>query len=320
MHGFDEVIGTETKYIADGDYFYPYDKINTFKGEEGEFLTDRLAQEAVGFVQRNKESPFFLYLSHYSVHTKLDAPQGLVDKYKKKFNEKYGEGQAEKIFEGKDNRRHQAEHIDNPYLAAMLERIDSGVGKIMGELEKSGLADNTLLVFFSDNGGANKVANNAGLRAHKSWLYEGGIRVPLLMRWPGKIKKGSKTDVPVSSIDFHPTFLKVAEVEPPADHPIDGVSLVPLITQGKAPGRDALFWHYPAETGNWKEKMSSAVHKGEYKLIEFYQGDRMELYNLKADPGEKKNLAREMPEKAEGLKEILHAWKKEVGAEIPMID
>jgi arylsulfatase A len=318
-HGFDEVIGTETKYIADGDYFFPYDKINTFdEGAEDEFLTDRLASEAVDFIRRNKEEPFFLYLSHYSVHTTLDAPQSLVDKYKKKFNEKYGKGQAEKIFDA--NKRHQANHIDNPYLAAMIERIDAGVGSIMEELDRNGLADNTLLIFFSDNGGAFRVANNGGLRMHKTWLYEGGIKEPLLMRWPEKIKAGTTTDVPVTSLDFYPTFVEAAGGENPTGYQLDGLSLIPLITEGTAPERDVLYWHYPSETGNWKNRMSSAVRQGDYKLIQFYEDNRIELYNLKDDPAEEEDLADKMPEKTEELHSLLTSWRSEVQAEEPVIN
>lgn len=320
-HGFDEVIGTETKYIAGGDYFFPYDKINSFKeGAENEFLTDRLSHEALNFIQRNEEAPFFLYLSYYSVHTILDAPQNLLEKYKRKFNEKYGAGQAEKIFEGPDNPRHEADHLDNPYLAAMLERMDAGVGAIMDELEKNGLAENTLLVFFSDNGGTEKVANNGHLRSYKGWLYEGGLRVPLLMRLPGKIKAGSKTGVPVSSIDFYPTFLEFVGSQHPGNQVIDGVSLLPLLTEGKAPERHTLFWHYPAETGVRKAQASSVIRSGDYKLIEFFQDYRIELYDLKNDPREKQNMAGKMPEKAEELLNILNNWKKEVNAEEPVLD
>lgn len=313
-HGFDEVIGTETKYIADGDYFFPYDKNSTFaQGEENEFLTDRLAGEAVNFIQRNKEQPFFLYLSHYSVHTRLDAPQDLVEKYKKKFDAKYGPGEADKIFE--KNNRHQANHLDNPYLAAMLERIDAGVGSIMAELEKQGIADNTLLIFSSDNGGA----NNGGLRMHKTWLYEGGIREPLVMRWPAQIKAGTTTDVPVSTIDFYPTFVDAAKGDRPDGHTLDGLSLVPLITAGKAPERDELYWHYPSETGNWKNRMASAVRKGDYKLLEFYEDGRLELFNLKKDPYEAHNLAKELPEKTQELYTLLKEWRVEVKAQEPVL-
>lgn len=320
-HGFDEVIGTETKYIAGGDYFYPYDKISSFhEGREDEFLTDRLSREASSFIQRNKDAPFFLYLSYYSVHTILNAPEQVVDKYNNKFNEKYGPGRAEEIFEGENNKRHEADQLDNPYLAAMLERMDAGVGSIMSELERSGIADNTLLVFFSDNGGTGRVANNAHLRANKGWLYEGGIPVPLLMRLPGEIKPGRKTDVPVSSIDFYPTFLELTGAGLPENYPLDGLSLLPLITKEKAPERDTLFWHYPAETGVRKAQASSVVRAGDYKLIEFFQDYRIELYNLKADPEEKENLAEKMPEKAEALLNALNHWKHEVKAEEPVLD
>ena len=314
-HGFNEVIGSETKYIADGDYFFPYDKISTFKnGANDEYLTDRQSNEAVKFIQRNKQKPFYLYLSYYSVHTTLEAPKNLVDKYKKKFDAKYGTGKAESIFELK-GKKHKAKHRDNPYLAAMLERIDAGVGNIMAELEKQRVADNTLLVFFSDNGGAGNVGNNGNLRGNKTWLYEGGIRECLVMRWPGKIKANNTTDVPVSSIDFYPTFLEVAKAKYPVNHKIDGVSLAPFITKGEAPKRDTFYWHYPAETGNWKDRMSSVVRKGNYKLIEFYNKPHLELYDLDADASEKNDLSSKLPEKVAELKKMLDTWKKEVNAE-----
>lgn len=318
-HGFDEVIGTETKYIADGDYFFPYDKIGTFtEGEKDEFLTDRLSSELTQFIRRNKEKTFFAYLAFYSVHTRLDAPAYLVDKYKKKFDAKYGAGEAEKHY-GEHNVRHEGDHRDNPYLAAMLERIDVGVGSIMKTLEETGLDKNTLLVFFSDNGGAGKFSNNGPLREGKTWLYEGGIRESLLMRWPGKIAPGSVTDVPVSSIDFYPSFLEVAGIRNSPGNVLDGISLVPLITQKKLPKRETFFWHYPSETGKWKPRMASAVRKGDYKLIEFYQHKRYELYNIKEDISEKNDLQPAMPEKVRELKLLLDNWKKEVNAEEPDI-
>lgn len=319
QHGFNEVIGTETKYIADGDYFFPYDKISTFStGSENEYLTDRQSEEAVSFIRRNKQKPFYLYLSYYSVHTTLEAPKDLVDKYKKKFDARHGAGKAEKIFEA-PGKKHQAKHLDNPYLAAMLERIDAGVGSIMAELERNGLAENTMIVFFSDNGGAGNVANNANLRMNKTWLYEGGIRDCLVMRWPGKIKANSSTDLPVSSIDFYPTFLEVAGVKAPGNHKIDGISLVPFLTRNEKPKRDALYWHYPSETGKWKERMSSAVRQGDYKLLQFYAKPRVELYNLKNDPGEQNNLADKEPAKVAELQKKLDAWKQEVRAETPVL-
>ncbi|WP_215224654.1 sulfatase [Echinicola shivajiensis] len=318
-HGFDEVIATETKYIADGDYFAPYDKIESLKGEEGEFLADRLANEAEKFIERNKEKPFFLYLSHYSVHTTLDAPASTVKKYKRKFDEKYGAGMADKLFENQPRNRHRSKHLDNPYLAAMLEHLDHGVGRILRKLEACGIAENTLVIFFSDNGGAGNVANNGGLRANKTWLYEGGIREPLLMYWPGKIEGGRVSNVPVSSIDFYPTFFNLAKGKRKKKTNLDGIDLSELIINGKKPGDRPLFWHYPSETGNWENRMASAVQYRGFKLLEFYEDGRLELYDLSQDKAERENLVDAMPLKVDDLYGMLEKWKTEVKAEIPVI-
>jgi arylsulfatase A-like enzyme len=316
-HGFDEVIGTETKYIADGDYFFPYDKINTFtEGKPDEYLTDRQSFEVQEFIKRNKSKPFFAYLPFYSVHTKLDAPEALVNKYKNKFDAKYGQGAADKMY-GPENKRHEGDHRDNPYIAAMLERIDAGVGEIMKTLEETGLDKNTLVVFFSDNGGAGKFSNNGHLRAGKSWLYEGGIRESLIMRWPDKIKPNTVTNVPVCSLDFYPTFIEIAGVKNKAGNQLDGTSLASLITKNTAPARDEFYWHYPSETGKWKPRMASSVRKGNYKLIEFYLDKRYELYDIKKDPSEKNDLVKIMPGKVKELSRLLDKWKKDVNAEIP---
>ncbi|MGV3509046.1 MAG: sulfatase [Sphingobacteriaceae bacterium] len=314
-HGFDEIIGSETKYIAGGDYFYPYDKIGTFTtGSDNEYLTDRQSNEAVSFINRNKSNPFFLYLSYYSVHTKLEAKEDLVNKYKKKFDAKYGAGQAEKLF----GKRAEGPHKDNPYLAAMLESIDQGVGQIMETLDKNGLAENTLLVFFSDNGGAGKGANNGNLRGSKMWIYEGGIREPLIMRWPKHIKAGATENTPVSSIDFYPTFLSAAGIKPTANQLLDGVDFMPLF-ENKNLQRDELYWHYPSETAKSVEKMASVIRKGDFKLIEFYEDNRLELYDLKNDASEKKDLSKKLPAKTAELKKLLDNWKIKVNAEKPVI-
>jgi len=250
-HGFHEVIGSETKYIAGGDYFYPYDKINTYTaGEEGEYLTDRQSQDACDFIRRNKEKPFFLYLSYYSVHTRSDAPKRAVDKYKRKFDQKYGDGLADKYFEARDNHEHP--HIDNPYLAAMLEHIDNGVGDVMKTLQELELDKNTLVVFISDNGGAVNVSNNGALRGHKTWLYEGGIRVPLLMSWPRVIPAETTVGDPVSTIDFYPTLADASGAS--VDVSVDGVNLMPLFNKGYRMPPRPLYWHYPAETAKWTKK------------------------------------------------------------------
>ncbi|WP_346239373.1 sulfatase [Niabella insulamsoli] len=320
QHGFDEVIGSETKYIADGDYFYPYDKVATFNtGKEGEYLTDRQCSEASAFIERNKKSPFFLYLSFYSVHTRLDAPEALVNKYRKKFDEKYGAGAAAKFYDDPANARHEGKHADNPYLAAMIESIDSGVGGIMETLKKNGLEKNTLVIFFSDNGGVAGFANNGVLRLGKSWLYEGGIRENLIAHWPAAIQAGSVSDQAVCGIDFYPTFLEMAAAKPKAGHIVDGKSILNVLKGEPWEGHEALFWHYPSETGKWVPRMCTAVRMGHYKLIYFYADKRSELYDLSKDPSEAHDLAAAQPAKVKQLKAVLEKWKKEVNAEEPNI-
>ncbi len=337
-HGFDEVIGSESSYIANGDYFFPYDKVASYTtGAENEYLTDRQNTEAVNFIKRNKNKPFFLYLSYYSVHTAMEAPEELVKKYRSKYDAKYGEGKSEELF----GQNHNGPHKDNPYLAAMLESIDTGIGKIMKSLEDQGLAENTLLVFFSDNGGAGKGANNGDLRGSKMWLYEGGIRVPLIMRWPKVIQAGSVEQTPVSSYDFYPTFVEVASGSlgnkamkktnedkskttkqsirnQLSKQSLDGVSLVPILSNKKLNNRN-LYWHYPSETARLQNNMASAVRAGDYKLLEFYKDNRIELYDLKKDPSETNNLAEKQPKITAKLKAELDAWKAEVNAESPAL-
>lgn len=315
---FDEVIASETKFIAGGDYFYPYSKIETIKkGEKEEYLTDRQSQEAVDFIKRNKEQPFFLYLTYYAVHTRLAAPKKLVQKYKKKFNKKYGKDAVKRVYGSR--KRHRANHVDNPWLAAMLERIDAGVGNIMKALKNTGLAKNTLVVFFSDNGGAHGVSNNGGLRKGKTWLYEGGIREPLIVRWPGKIDAGRVSDVPVCSIDFYPTFLNVAGIAVPQNQILDGINLTPLLTKEIRPDPRPLFWYYPANTMHWKNRMAAAIHKGNYKLIHFFKDNRTALFNLKIDPKEKNNLSVKMPKMTTELKLQLKKWRGKVNANNPLL-
>lgn len=317
QHGFNEVIGSETKYIADGDYFYPYDKTETLNadGSNGEYLTDRQCLEASKFIERNKNQPFFLYLTFYSVHTKLDAPENLVNKYKIKFDKKYGAGKANELFEKND--RHEVNHLDNPYLAAMIERIDAGVGNIMQTLKANGLDQNTMVVFFSDNGGVASLGNNGALRAGKSWLYEGGIRENLIAHWPARIRSGTVINTPVYGTDFYPTFLDMAGANAYSDKIVDGKSFLPLLLNNASNTSRPFYWHYISETGKWIPRMCSAVRSGDYKLLHFYADDRVELYNLKNDPSEKNNVAASEPAKAKELKAMLDKWRRDVDAEVP---
>ena len=312
LHNFDEVIASETVYIGAGDYFYPYffmpelpqrePEFTGRKPEEPEYLTDRLSGEAVEFIRRNSDRPFFLYLAHYSPHTVLAAKPELVRRYEQKPDSGIlgGRGRGE---------------MNNPVLAAMIESIDVGVGRIMSTLDELGISDNTLLIFTSDNGGETGVTLNTPLWAGKSTIYEGGLRVPAIMRWPGRILKGTTSDVPIITADFFPTFLEVAGAQPDPRQLMDGVSLVPLFRMGGTLGRDALFWHYPlAQPRLLAARSSGAILQGDFKLIEFFDTGEVELYNLRQDIGEQWNLARSMPQKAAGLRSALGEWRRRVGA------
>lgn len=292
LHGFEEVICSEDRYIGPGYYFHPYDHLPGLEARlEDEYLTDRLNLEAVDFITRHKDEPFFLYLSHYAVHTRLVGKRELVEKYSRK----PGAGERE----------------NNPALAAMLESIDEGVSMVMARLEEAGIADNTILIFTSDNGGEHKVTSNAPLRGGKSQLYEGGIRVPLIVRWPGVVEAGSSSGVPVTSVDFLPTILEMAGAvaEPPPQ--LDGESLVPVLTQTGGLKRDAIFWHYPLDKPHFLGGRSAgAVRQGAFKVIEFYDTGEVELYDVENDVGETKDLSAAMPDKATELRKLLADWRE----------
>lgn len=304
-HGFDEVIVSENRGIGGGSYFHPYhfnrEIEKRLPGKE--YLVDRCNLEAVEFIEKHKDKPFFLYLSHYAVHTKLLGKNGLVAKYEN--NPDAGKGQGSKK--------------NNPHLAAQLETIDKGVGMIVKKLDELGLADNTILIFTSDNGGEDRVTDNSPLRAGKSTLYEGGIREPLLIRWPGKVKTAAKCNVPVSTYDFYPTLLDCANIEPDKKQYLDGISFAPLLNNPDAKlNRNCLYWHYPLDNPHFLGgKNSGAIRCGDFKLIEFFNTGKVELYNLKEDISEKTNLAEQLPDKAAELKNLLAKWRTEVGATIP---
>ena len=231
-----------------------------------EYLTDRLTDEAVAFIERNRARPFFAYLPHYAVHIPLQAKPGILARYKAK---PVG-----------------ASTQSNPIYAAMLESLDEGVGRILKTLDELEIADRTVIVFTSDNGGLSvkegpntPATSNAPLRAGKGYLYEGGIRVPLIVRWPGKTRHGSVCEVPVSGQDLYPTVLDIAGVKPAPGQVIDGESLVPLLKGQGGLKRTALFWHYP-HYSNQGGKPGGAVRQGDLKLIEYYEDGRRELYDL----------------------------------------
>ena len=283
---------------------------------EGDHLPDRLARETVSFIKDSaeKEKPFFAYLSFYSVHTPLMGRPDLVEKYEAKAEAISGEefAEEEQVF-GKKPRKVRVLQKHAVY-AAMVEAMDEAVGKVLKELDDSGLADNTIVIFTSDNGGLStsegSPTSNLPLRGGKGWIYEGGVREPWIIRYPGVTEAGSVSKEPICSIDLFPTIADAAKVE--INHEIDGVDLLPAL-QGKALDRDALFWHYP-HYSNQGGIPGGAIRMGDYKLVERYEDGRVHLYDLNDDLGEQTDLAESQPEKTKEMQKALHEWYKKVDA------
>ncbi len=295
-------------------YFSPYANPRLTDGPEGEHLPDRLATETAKFIETNKDKPFFAYFPFYSVHTPLIAREDLKKKYEEKrarlgLTEKWG-----REFE-RDVRLVQ----EHAVYAAMVESMDLAVGKVLAKLDELGLSESTLVIFTSDNGGLSTSEGsptaNLPLRGGKGWMYEGGIREPLIVRWPGTVKPGMTINTPVSSPDFFPTLLEAANAKPQTGQLLDGVSLVPLFKGDSLPER-ALFWHYP-HYGNQGGAPSAAIRRGDWKLIEWLEDGHLELFNVAKDLAEKNNLATQEKERVTALRIELQAWQKEVGAKFP---
>jgi len=286
-------------------YFVPYKNPELPDGPPGEYLTDRLTDEALKFVEANKDRPFFLYLPHYAVHVPLQAKAELIAKYK---NKPGSNGQS------------------NPTYAAMIESTDQGVGRIMARLDELNLTENTIVFFFSDNGGVKGITSNEPLRGGKGMLYEGGIREPMLVRWPGVVKPGTTCDTPIIGVDFYPTILEMTGAQRPAGKLLDGESIVPLLKGARALKRKTLFWHFPAylegkaegaRDPHFRTRPGGAVRAGDWKLIEYFEDGALELYNLKDDIGEQKNLAEALPDKTAELHKLMLTWRKALNAPVP---
>jgi arylsulfatase A-like enzyme len=302
--GFDEAIvsmGKHFDFATQPKVAYP----------KGTYLADFLTDKAVDFIERNKDRPFFLYLPHFGVHSPHEAKPELIAKFKD---------------------RPTAGGHTNPTYAAMIASVDESVGRIVAKLDELKLAEHTVVIFSSDNGGvggyvreglkrAGDVTDNAPLRLGKGSLYEGGVRVPWIVRWPGKILAAT-TDVPMISVDLLPTLTELAGSKSPAGQPLDGVSMVECLTSGgtKAPARE-LFWHFPgylgAGPGMFRTTPAGAIRSGDWKLIEFFADNRKELYNLRDDPSQLRNLADKQPDRAAELQQRLVAWRKAVNAPMP---
>lgn len=301
--GFDVNIGgfSAGSPKADGGYGYfsPYNNPRMENGTKGEYLTERLAKEAVGFIKKNKNHPFFMNLWLYNVHMPLQAKQTLIDKYKSLV---------------KKGMTHQ-----NATYAAMVEHMDTALGSVMKVLKDTGLEENTILVFHSDNGGHLKPTSNKPLRSGKGDFYEGGVRVPLIFKWPNQIKAGAVSKELAISADLMPTLLGLVNNQKELPKDIDGVDLSPVLLRNKSVNREAIYWHYPHYHLGGAEPYS-AIRKGDWKLIQLYENNALQLYNLKEDIGETKNLIDENPKKAKELLAALNAWKIKVNAQMPTLN
>jgi len=304
--GFDEAIVSMGKHFN----FATQPAVEVPKGA---YLADFLTERALGFIDKHRERPFFLYLPHFAVHSPLEAKKELIEK-----------ARAVPAAGGHDN----------PTYAAMLASLDESVGRVLAKLDEHKLAENTLVIFSSDNGGVGgyvregiksggDTTDNAPLRGGKGMLYEGGIRVPWIFRRPATVAAGVTCAEPLLSVDLHPTLLAVAGASAPTGQPLDGVSVLPCLTSSgkQSLGREAIFWHFPgylgAGQGTWRTTPAGAVRMGNFKLHEFFEDGRVELYDLSRDIGERENLAGKMPDKAKELHEKLKAWRQSVSAPMP---
>jgi arylsulfatase A-like enzyme len=325
-HGFDiNIAGCD--WGAPRTYFSPYGNPRLKEGPAGEYLTDRLTDEAIRLIHESGESPFFMYFSHYAVHIPIQSPPDLVQKYQSKAKAlgldqltTFEIGEKMPFVRGKDLHVRRRLLQSDPGYAAMIENLDTNIGRLLNALERSGKKENTIVIFFSDNGGLSTAESsptcNAPLSEGKGWMYEGGTREPLLIRWPGKVPAGTICNIPVTSTDFYPTFLEAAGLPLIPDQHCDGKSILPLLRGETVIERDALFWHYP-HYSNQGGTPGSSIRMGEYKLIECFEDKHVELYNLANDIGEKTNLAETFPEITRRLLECLHEWQQSIEAKIP---
>ena len=277
-------------------------KRSHFMPETGAYLADYLTDRAIDFVKEREDEPFFLYLSHYGVHTPIEAKPEKIEKYSQKEGDAY--------------------HFD-PTYAGMIESIDESVGRVMEALEEEDLINDTVVIFFADNGGYGPITKMHPLRGAKGMLYEGGIREPMIVHWPGRVEAGSTSDVPVIGIDLYPTFLELAAIVPPPSLVLDGVSLAPIMTGGSI-DREAIYWHFPAyleayrdSEVPWRTTPAAAIRAGDYKLIEFFGEERLELYDIRNDIEERNDLSDTMPDKVDELYAMMEAWRDRVNAPVP---
>ncbi len=342
-------------------YYFPYGMTGLEEGEDGEYLTDRLTSEALDYMEAHKDEPFFLYLSHFAVHDPIEGRPDLVEQYKKKLAGTPTPEGPPFILEGKPGAENPItketldkaidqdayasfkvfpdqtvkikQHQDNVQFAAMVESMDQSLGRVLQKLDELGLDDETIVLFYSDNGGMSAAnfwnpkrviykedldkaysTSNLPLRGAKGWLYEGGIRVPLIIKWPGQSLQNAVCDVPVTSPDLLPTILDMVGIDHTASS--DGLSLVPLLNGDTTLPREAIFWHFPHYSNHGMQSAGGAVRSGDFKLLEYFDTGKVQLFNLKEDIGEQTDLSDIAVEKTRALQGMLQKWREEVGAQM----
>lgn len=304
------------------DYFWPYEDGDyqleglAETGEEGEYLTTRLGEEAAAFIEKHREEDFFLHLAHYAVHTPLQAPDSLVQKYRAKADTME---RPDRPVTGEEHGHEWLLVQNNPVFAAMVETMDRTVGTVRDALREAGIAEETVIVFSSDNGGLatdHPSTSNVPLRAGKGWMYEGGVRVPLIVHWPGVTAPGSTSDTPVSSTDFYDTIAEMTGTAVPGTQGIDGRSLVPLLRQTGSLDRERFYWHYPHYHGAGNTP-SGAIRSGAYKLVQYFATEEVELYDLSRDRREQNDLSGQRPALTDSLRTQLQSWRDRVDAQMP---
>jgi arylsulfatase A-like enzyme len=360
-HGFDVQVPRWNKGWPKAGYHAPF-KLEGLEGAQGDYLTDRLTDEALNYIEKNKDRPFFLYLSHFAVHDPIHGRPDLVEKYRRKLAKRQHLKGPDFILEGNpddaeplsrpqltdlgrksSHREYKVlpqrtvkikQHQDNIEFAAMVGAMDESLGRVLGKLETLGLTDNTLVIFFSDNGGMSAAnfgnpkrvvaktqldraysTSNLPLRGAKGWLYEGGVRVPMIVKWPGHGNRGTVCEEPVMSTDFYPSLLEMAGLPALPKQAVDGVSFLPAL-KGERFERGAIYWHFPHYSNHGMQSPGGAIRLGDYKLLEYFENNTVQLFNLKEDPGEQNDLAKAQPKKAAKMRKRLQAWRVEVSAQM----
>jgi arylsulfatase A len=359
-HGFDIHVPDWAKGWPNGSYYYPF-KLKGLEGKEGDYLTDRLTDEALKFIDQNSKNPFFLYFAHFAVHDPINGRPDLVKKYQEKLKRMPRQEGPPFILEGNPDSPHMItleeaklqlgdsaylgysqlsdrmvkikQYQDNAQFGAMIESVDESFGRVIDKLNELGIDENTIVIFFSDNGGMAAAnfgnpwreitedmldiafsTSNVPLRGAKGWLYEGGIRVPMIVRWPGNVNTKGKCDVPVISVDLYPTILDMLGYKLPDAQKVDGISIVPLLEGKKKLNRDAIYWHFPHYSNHGMQSPGGAIRCGDYKLIEYFENGTVQLFNLKDDIGEQHDLATAHPKMVKKLKKKLHDWRISINA------